>query len=96
MNGNVVLSLGSSPHKGSVDNEITGWLGISEPKKAEYHREILFPAFSDEAADTNVFNLLMIALLLPFNHGPPAGYAMIRKITGETTIEAWNVFAVPG
>jgi hypothetical protein len=32
MNGDVVFSVGSSPHKGFVDNEITGWRGVNEPK----------------------------------------------------------------
>jgi hypothetical protein len=33
MNNNVVFSVGSSPHKCSMDNEITGWIGVSEPKE---------------------------------------------------------------
>jgi hypothetical protein len=96
MNGDVVFSVGSSPHKGSMDNEITGWLGVNESKETEYHRDIIYPAFSDEAADTSVFDLVRMALPLPFNHGLPVGYATSRKITGGTMIEAWNVFAGPG
>jgi hypothetical protein len=38
MNSDVVFSVGSSPDKGSVDNEITGWIGVSEPKETKYHR----------------------------------------------------------
>jgi hypothetical protein len=96
MNSDVVFSVGSSPHKGSVDKEITGWFSISEPKETEYHREILFPAFSDDATDTSVLDVLLMALSLPFKHGLPVGYAMSGKITGETMIEAWNVFVGPG
>jgi hypothetical protein len=96
MNEDVVFSVGSSPHKGSVDNEITGWLSVSKPKEMEYHREISFPAFSDEVEDTSVFDLLVMALPLPFNQGIPDGYAMSGKITAETMIEGWNVFAGPG
>jgi hypothetical protein len=62
-----------------VDNGITGWLGVSEPKETEYQREILFPAFSEEAADMGVFDLLP----LPLNHSLPVGYVMSGKITGE-------------
>jgi hypothetical protein len=36
-----------------------------------------------------------MALPLPFNHGLPVGYVTSRKITGETMIEARNVFAGP-
>jgi hypothetical protein len=43
MSGDVVFSVGSAPHKGSVDNEFLGWLGVSEPKEIEYHRETLSP-----------------------------------------------------
>jgi hypothetical protein len=96
MNGDVVFSVGSAPHKSSVHNEITGWLGVSEPKETEYHREILFPAFSDEAADTSIFDLLPMALPRPFNQGLPVGYAMSGNITREKMIEAWNVFAGAG
>jgi hypothetical protein len=38
MNGDVVFSVGSSAYKSSMDNEITGWLGVGEPKETEYHR----------------------------------------------------------
>jgi hypothetical protein len=54
MNGDVVFSVGSSPHKGSVDNKITGWIGVRDPKETEYHREIYFPAFSDDASAMSV------------------------------------------
>jgi hypothetical protein len=37
-----------------------------------------------------------MALPLPFNHGLPVGYDMSGNITGETMIEARNVFAGPG
>jgi hypothetical protein len=96
MNGDLVFSVGSAPHKGSVDNKITGCLGVSEPKETEYHREILFPAFSDGAAYMSVYDLLPMALSLPFNHGLADSFAMSRKIMGDTMIEAWNVFAGPG
>jgi hypothetical protein len=33
MNGDVVFSVGSAPHKSSVDNKIMGWIGVSEPKE---------------------------------------------------------------
>jgi hypothetical protein len=96
MNGDMVLSVGSTPHKSSVDNKITGWLGVSEPKETEYDQEIIFPAFSNEAADTSVFDLLHMALPLSFNHGLSVGYATSGKITEEKMIEAWNVFAGAG
>jgi hypothetical protein len=86
MNGDVVFSVGSVPHKGSVDNEVTGWSGVSELKETEYQRKIRFPAFSDEAADTSVCDLLPMALPLPFNQGLSVGYAMSGKIIGETII----------
>jgi hypothetical protein len=35
MNSDVVFSVGSTPHKSSVDNKITGWLGVSEPNETE-------------------------------------------------------------
>jgi hypothetical protein len=73
-----------------------GWLSVSDPKEMEYHRDIICPAFSDEAADTTVFDLLPMALPLLFNHGLPVGYAMSGNITGETMIKAWNVLAGPG
>jgi hypothetical protein len=84
LKGDVVFSVGSSPHKGSMDNEITGWLGDSDS------------VFNDEEADTSVFDLLPMALPLPFNHGLPVGYAMSINITGKNMIEEWNVFAGPG
>jgi hypothetical protein len=59
-------------HKGSVDNEITGWLGVGDPKEKEYHREILSPAFSDEVADTSIFDLLPMALPLPSTTASPS------------------------
>jgi hypothetical protein len=96
MNGDVVLSVGSVPQKMAVDNKITGWLGVNDLKETEYHSEILFPAFTDEAASTSVFDLLPMVLPLPFNHGLPVGYAISGKITGEKMIEAWNVFAGAG
>jgi hypothetical protein len=61
MHSDMLFSVGSSPHKGSVENKITGWIGVSEPKEMEYHREIIFPAFSDGSADTSVFYLLPMA-----------------------------------
>jgi hypothetical protein len=64
--------------------------------RTEYHREICFPAFGDEAVYKSVFDLIPMALPLPFNHGLPVSYAMSGKITGETMIKAWNVFAGPG
>jgi hypothetical protein len=71
MNGDVVCSVGSAPYKSSIYNEMMGWLGFSEPKETEYHREILSSAFSDEETDTNIYDLLPMALPLPFNHGLP-------------------------
>jgi hypothetical protein len=66
MNGDVVFSVGSATHKSSVDNEITGWIGFSEPKETGY-REIFFPIFCKEAVGTSVFDLLPMALPLPFS-----------------------------
>jgi hypothetical protein len=83
MNGDVVFSVGSAPHKTSVDNKIMGWRGVGDPKETDYYREILFPAFTEEAADTSVFDLLPMALPLPFNHALSVGYAISGKITGE-------------
>jgi hypothetical protein len=47
-----------------------------------YHRRIFFPAFTNEAASTNIFDLLPMDLPLPFNHGLPVGYTISGKITG--------------
>jgi hypothetical protein len=96
MNDNVVFSVGSNPYKTSVDDEIMGWLGVSEPKETDCHREMILPAFTEEVVDTSVFDLLPMDLPLPFNHCLPVGYAISGKITGEKMIEAWNVFAGAG
>jgi hypothetical protein len=32
MDGDVAFSVGFCPHKTSVDNEITGWIGVKDPK----------------------------------------------------------------
>jgi hypothetical protein len=90
------LLSGIHPHKTLVDNKITGWLGVSEPKETDYQREVLFPAFTEDAAEMSVFDLLPMDLNLPFIRDLPVGYAIIGKITGETMVEAWNVFAGAG
>jgi hypothetical protein len=54
------------------------------------------PAFTEEATDMSIFDLLPMDLPLPFNHGPTVGYAIIGKITGEKMIEAWKVFTGAG
>jgi hypothetical protein len=43
----------------------------------------MFPAFTEESAETSVFDLLPMVLHLPFDHGLPVGYAISGKITGE-------------
>jgi hypothetical protein len=62
---------------------IMGWPSVNDSKETDYHREILFPVFTAEAASTSVFDLLPMALPLPFNHGLSARYAVSGKITGE-------------
>jgi hypothetical protein len=96
MHGEVVFLVGSTPHKTMVYNEIMGWVGVNDPKEMDYHREILVAAFTGEAAATSVFDLLPMALPLPFNHGMTVGYAISGKIVGEKVIEAWNVFTGAG
>jgi hypothetical protein len=96
INGDVFFLVGYAPHRTSVDNEIAGWLGVHDPKETDYDREIPPPAFTEEAADTSVFNLLPMVLPLPFNHGLSVGYAISGKITGEKMIEAWNIFTGAG
>jgi hypothetical protein len=66
-----------------VDNEIMGWLGVDDPKEMDYHREIIFLAFTDDAASMSLLNLLPVALHLPFNHGMSVRYAISSKIMGE-------------
>jgi hypothetical protein len=80
MNGNIVFSVGSAPHKSSVDTEIMGWLGMSEPKETGYRKKCV-PALCKEAADKSVFDLLPMDLPLPFNHGLPVGYSQVRTKT---------------
>jgi hypothetical protein len=96
MHGDVSFSVGSAPHKMSLGKEIMGWLGVNNPKETDYYREILFPAFTEEAASMSVFDIMPVALPLPFNHGLTVGYAINRKITGAQLIEAWNVFTGVG
>jgi hypothetical protein len=96
MHGDVVFLVSSVPHKTTVDNKITGWIGVNDPKETDYHREICFPTFTNEESSTSVFDLLPMDIHLPFNHGFPIGYAIIGKITGEQIIESWNVFTGAG
>jgi hypothetical protein len=79
MNGDVVFSVGSTPHKTLVDNKITGWLGISDPKESDHRREILFPAFTEEATDMSTFDLLPMEVHLPFNRGLPVGSPSVAR-----------------
>jgi hypothetical protein len=65
-------------------NVITGWLGVTEPKETEYHREILFPAFSDEAAIMGVFDTACLPVT------PRA------ERSQEKMIDVRNVFAGAG
>jgi hypothetical protein len=95
VNGDVDFLVGAAPHKMSVENEIKGWIGVNDLKEMDYHREILFPAFTEEAASTSVFNLLPMALPPPFNHDP-VGYTISGIVMGENMIEAWNVFVYAG
>jgi hypothetical protein len=67
MNRQLDFLVGSAPHKMLSDDEITGWLNVNDPKQMEYHREILFPAFTAEFTSTSVFDLLPMTLPLPFN-----------------------------
>jgi hypothetical protein len=62
----------------------------------EYHHKILFLTFTTEAKSMSIFDLLSVALPLPYNHGLPVGYAISGKTTGTKAIEAWNVFAGEG
>jgi hypothetical protein len=68
------------------------WFGMNNPEETEYHREILFPAFTVEAASMSVFDLLSMTLPLPFNHGLLVDYVISGKFTGVQVIEAWNAF----
>jgi hypothetical protein len=56
---------------------------VDDLKEMDYHREIIFPAFTGHSAATSAFDLLPMALPLPLNHGLPIGYAISGKIMGE-------------
>jgi hypothetical protein len=85
---------GIQPTQNLSGKQITGWLGVSEPKGTDYHREIISPAFSEEAVDTSIFDLLPMALPLPFNHGLPIGYAIIGKIVVEVMADGGKQMAL--
>jgi hypothetical protein len=44
INGDVVFLVGSAPHKTTVDDKITRWLGVNKPKETDCHCKYFFRA----------------------------------------------------
>jgi hypothetical protein len=96
MNDDVVFLVVSMPHSTTRDSEITGWIGVNNPKETEYHHDILLPTHAADAASTSVFHLLYMALTFPVKHDLPISYAISGKAMGAQVIEVWNMFAGEG
>jgi hypothetical protein len=96
-----VLNVGDNLLSGPTPPEVGQWESLGNikkqvPKEMEYHHDILLPAHAADAVSTGVFDLLHMALPLPFNHGLPVGYAISGKTTGAQAIKMWNVFTGKG
>jgi hypothetical protein len=96
MHGEIVFSVVSVSHSMANNDDITGWLGVKDLSKTQYHCNILFPSYTAYATTTSVFDLLPMALHLPFKHGLPVGYLISGKVTAVQAIKSWNVFAGEG